>query len=101
MLRIEVMGTEAAVSREPTRDELARMAALLEDAMQQGYAGFSTDAIPFHYLANSPHTDKRIPRSTPPSASCARCSTWCVGTTACGSARPTPPIASPPSCASS
>ena len=61
MLRIEVMGTEAAVSREPTRDELARMAALLEDAMQQGYAGFSTDAIPFHYLANAPHTDKRIP----------------------------------------
>ena len=29
--------------------------------MQQGYAGFSTDAIPFHYLANAPHTDKRIP----------------------------------------
>ena len=29
--------------------------------MQEGYAGFSTDAIPFHYLANAPHTDKRIP----------------------------------------
>jgi len=29
--------------------------------MRQGYAGFSTDAIPFHYLANAPHTDKRIP----------------------------------------
>ena len=61
MLRIEVMGTAAAVSREPTDDELLRMARLLEDAMQQGYAGFSTDAIPFHYLANAPHTDKRIP----------------------------------------
>jgi len=61
MLRIEVMGTAAAVSREPTPEELARMAALLEDAMRQGYAGFSTDAIPFHYLANAPHTDKRIP----------------------------------------
>jgi N-acyl-D-aspartate/D-glutamate deacylase len=61
MLRIEVMGTAAAVSREPTAAELARMAALLDEAMQQGYAGFSTDAIPFHYLANAPHTDKRIP----------------------------------------
>src|SRR5512139_372885 len=61
MLRIEVMGTAAAVSREPTAAELERMAALLEEAMRQGYAGFSTDAIPFHYLANAPHADKRIP----------------------------------------
>jgi N-acyl-D-aspartate/D-glutamate deacylase len=61
MLRIEVMGTAAAVSRAPTEAELRRMRALLEAAMQQGYAGFSTDAIPFHYLANAPHTDKRIP----------------------------------------
>ncbi len=61
MLRVEVIGTAAAVSREPTQEELARMCALLERAMQQGYAGFSTDAIPFHYLANAPHTDKRIP----------------------------------------
>jgi N-acyl-D-aspartate/D-glutamate deacylase len=49
------------VSREPTAEELGRMQQLLEAAMQQGYAGFSTDAIPFHYLANAPHTDKRIP----------------------------------------
>jgi len=61
MLRIEVMGTAAAVSRAPTAAELRRMQELLESAMQQGYAGFSTDAIPFHYLANAPHTDKRIP----------------------------------------
>jgi N-acyl-D-aspartate/D-glutamate deacylase len=61
MLRIEVMGTAAAVSRKPTPAELSRMAALLEQAMRQGYAGFSTDAIPFHYLANAPHTDRRIP----------------------------------------
>jgi len=61
MLRIEAMGTAAAVSREPTSIELARMSTLLEQAMQQGYAGFSTDAIPFHYLANAPHTDKRVP----------------------------------------
>jgi N-acyl-D-aspartate/D-glutamate deacylase len=61
MLRIAVMGTRAAVTREPTGAELVRMKTLLEDAMRQGYAGFSTDAIPFHYLANEPHTDKRIP----------------------------------------
>jgi N-acyl-D-aspartate/D-glutamate deacylase len=61
MLRVEVMGTAAAVSRAPTSAELARMSQLLEEAMRQGYAGFSTDAIPFHYLANTPHTDKRIP----------------------------------------
>jgi N-acyl-D-aspartate/D-glutamate deacylase len=61
MLRIEVMGTAAAVSRQPTAGELSRMSGLLEQAMQQGYAGFSTDAIPFHYLANAPHTDKRVP----------------------------------------
>jgi N-acyl-D-aspartate/D-glutamate deacylase len=61
MLRIDAMGTAAAVSRAPTAAELARMSALLEEAMQQGYAGFSTDAIPFHYLANEPHTDRRVP----------------------------------------
>ena len=61
MLRIAVMGTSAAVTREPTAAELERMKTLLEAAMRQGYAGFSTDAIPFHYLANEPHTDKRIP----------------------------------------
>ena len=61
MLRVEVMGTGAAVSRAPTDAELRRMRELLETAMLEGYAGFSTDAIPFHYLANAPHTDKRIP----------------------------------------
>lgn len=68
MLRIEVMGTDAAVSREPTDAELRRMSELLETAMQEGYAGFSTDAIPFHYLANAPHTDKRIPTQNAPLA---------------------------------
>ncbi len=66
MLRIEVMGTAAAVSRTPSGEELGRMAGLLEDAMRQGYAGFSTDAIPFHYLANAPHTEKRIPAQHAP-----------------------------------
>ena len=29
--------------------------------MAQGYAGLSTDSIPFHYLANDPHKSERIP----------------------------------------
>jgi len=61
MLRVEVMGLEAAISRKPTEDELQRMEAILEQALQQGYLGLSTDGLPFHYLANQPHTDKRIP----------------------------------------
>ena len=37
------------------------MLGLLREAMEQGYAGFSTDSLPFHYLANNPHKNKRIP----------------------------------------
>lgn len=61
MLRIEAMGTQAAIERAPSETELARMESLLETAMQQGYIGFSTDNIPFHYLANEPHTHAKIP----------------------------------------
>ncbi|WP_150910165.1 N-acyl-D-amino-acid deacylase family protein [Marinobacter halotolerans] len=61
MLRIEVMGFEASISRDPTEDELVAMEQLLEKAMDDGYAGFSTDALPFHYLANQPNTRKTIP----------------------------------------
>jgi N-acyl-D-aspartate/D-glutamate deacylase len=61
MLRIEVMGVEGAISRQPTETELLRMEQLLREAMQQGYVGFSTDNIPFHYLANQPHTAAKIP----------------------------------------
>ena len=61
MLRIEVMGFDASISRDPTEDELNAMEALLEQAMDDGYAGFSTDALPFHYLANQPNTRKTIP----------------------------------------
>jgi N-acyl-D-aspartate/D-glutamate deacylase len=61
MLRVEVMGLDAAISREPTEAELDEMARLLEQAMEQGYLGMSTDGLPFHYLANAPHKDKRIP----------------------------------------
>ena len=61
MLRIEVMGLTDAVTRPPNPSELGRMAQLLETAMQEGYVGFSTDALPFHYLANDPHRKKKIP----------------------------------------
>ena len=66
MLRIEVMGLKASVSRDPTADELAQMEALLEKGMQEGYVGFSTDGLPFHFLANRPHTDKQIPTQFAP-----------------------------------
>ncbi len=61
MLRIEVMGLADSVSREPTEDELARMEALVDKGMREGYAGFSTDALPFHYLANDPNRRRKIP----------------------------------------
>lgn len=61
MLRVEVMGLEASISRQPTEAELQEMERLLERALQQGYLGLSTDGLPFHYLANAPNTDKRIP----------------------------------------
>lgn len=61
MLRIEVMGLHDSISRDPTPAELSRMTELLEGGMRAGYAGFSTDALPFHYLANQPNTRRKIP----------------------------------------
>lgn len=61
MLRIEVMGLDESVSRDPTKDELAQMEELLQKGMEEGYAGFSTDALPFHFLANDPNRQKQIP----------------------------------------
>lgn len=61
MLRIEAMGFQDSISRDPTEDELQTMEKLLEQALDDGYAGFSTDALPFHYLANHPNTRKTIP----------------------------------------
>lgn len=61
MLRIEVMGLQASVTREPTAAELASMEQLVEKGMREGYVGFSTDALPFHFLANQPNTRKQIP----------------------------------------
>lgn len=61
MLRIAVMGTDASVSRAASEAEIAEMERLLEKGMAEGYLGFSTDALPFHYLSNDPNRDKRIP----------------------------------------
>ena len=66
MLRIEVMGLQASISREPTPAELTRMEALVEKGMREGYIGFSTDALPFHFLANQPNTRKQIPTQFAP-----------------------------------
>jgi len=66
MLRIEVMGLSDSVSREPTPQELQRMAELVDKGMREGYVGFSTDALPFHYLANAPNTHKQIPTQFAP-----------------------------------
>lgn len=66
MLRIEVMGLKDSVSRNPTPQELDRMEALLEKAMDEGYPGFSTDGLPFHFLANQPNTRKQIPTQFAP-----------------------------------
>lgn len=68
MLRIEVMGLEDSISRDPTAAELEQMEALLDKGMREGYVGFSTDALPFHFLANQPHTRKQIPTQFAPFA---------------------------------
>ena len=61
MLRIEVMGFQDSIGRDPTDDEIVSMQKIISDALDDGYVGLSTDALPFHYLANSPNTDKTIP----------------------------------------
>jgi N-acyl-D-aspartate/D-glutamate deacylase len=66
MLRIEVMGLKDSVTRQPSPQELDTMEQLLEKAMDEGYPGFSTDGLPFHFLANQPHTRKQIPTQFAP-----------------------------------
>ena len=61
MLRIEAMGIDRAISNKPTKEELDRMEEILEQAMNDGYAGFSTDSLPFHYLSSDPYRKTRIP----------------------------------------
>jgi N-acyl-D-aspartate/D-glutamate deacylase len=61
MLRIDAMGFDNSVTRDPTSAELKNMKGTLSAALKCGYAGFSTDALPFHYLAAQPHCEKTIP----------------------------------------
>ena len=61
MLRIAAMGTTPSVTRDPTFAELEEMERLLEKGMREGYAGFSSDGLPFHYLSNDPNRDRKIP----------------------------------------
>lgn len=66
MLRTEVMGFEDSISRDPRPEEIVKMQTLLQEALDSGYTGFSTDALPFHYLANQPNTRKVIPTQYAP-----------------------------------
>ena len=61
MLRVEVMGLQASVTRKATVEELEKMKVLVRQALEQGYAGMSLDSLAFHYLANDPNKDKRVP----------------------------------------
>lgn len=61
MLRIAAMGLDASVTRDPTDAELGEMERLLEKGMAEGYAGFSSDGLPFHYLADDPNRARKIP----------------------------------------
>ena len=61
MLRIEVMGLEDSISRDPTDDEIEKMCQLTQIAFDQGFVGFSSDGLPLHYLANDPHRNEKIP----------------------------------------
>ncbi len=61
MLRIAAMGVTPSVTRDPTADEMAEMERLLEKGMDEGYAGFSSDGLPFHYLSNDPNRQHRVP----------------------------------------
>lgn len=61
MLRIEAMGFNDSVNRDPSDEEMTKMKSILKDSLQMGYVGFSTDALPFHYLANKPNCHKTIP----------------------------------------
>ena len=61
MLRCEVMGLNGAVTRTATEADLAEMERLLTLAMEEGYLGMSTDALPFHFLSEDPNRQVRIP----------------------------------------
>ncbi|MEM7357983.1 MAG: amidohydrolase family protein [Pseudomonadota bacterium] len=61
MLRIQAMGFTDSVNRDPSPEEIQDMRSILKESLQMGYVGFSTDSLPFHYLANQPNCHKTIP----------------------------------------
>ena len=61
MLRAQVMGLNGSVSRTAGEADLREMETLLEQAMTEGYAGFSTDSLPFHFLSEDPNRRVKIP----------------------------------------
>lgn len=61
MMRIDAMGFEESISRDPNDSEIKSMKNTLAEAIDLGYVGMSTDALPFHYLASAAHCDKTIP----------------------------------------
>ena len=89
MLRIEVMGLQDSVTRQPTTAELDRMAGILDEAMQEGYLGLSTDGLPLHFLANEPNLSKRIPTQYAEFGEYKKtCTTWFANTIGCGKMTP-------------
>lgn len=61
MLRIDVMGMADAIGRKPREDEIQAMCEIVDQAMEAGFVGLSTDGLPLHYLANDPYRNERIP----------------------------------------
>ena len=61
MLRVAVMGMPGALSDRPTDEQIVEMCRVLDECMQAGYVGLSTDGLPLHYLANDPYRGERIP----------------------------------------
>ena len=61
LLRMRAMGMPAAVDRQATPVELDEMCSLLDRSLECGFVGLSTDALPYHFLANSTYRDKWLP----------------------------------------
>lgn len=61
MLRTQVMGLNGSVTRAAGEADVREMENLLEQAMAEGYVGFSTDALPFHFLSEDPNRRVKIP----------------------------------------
>ena len=66
MLRIEAMGLEESISRDPTLLEIQKMENITREALNAGYVGMSSDGLPLHYLANDPHKNVKIPAQHAP-----------------------------------